>query len=198
MTALLIIDMQIGLFNEPRPRHDVEGTIDRINTLAGAVRASDGRVIFIQHDGPPGDTFEPGADGWHIVPTLDRAEHDVTIHKRACDAFCETDLASTLARFGVTRLLVTGCATDFCVDTTVRAALSLDYEVVVVADGHTTADRPHLDACSIIRHHNWMWEGLIHPRRRVEVLPTEEIARRMEARELVHQLSATSEQTDRA
>ena len=38
-------------------------------------------------------------------------------------------------------LLVTGCATDFCVDTTVRVAASRDYEIVVVADGHTTADR---------------------------------------------------------
>jgi nicotinamidase-related amidase len=70
---------------------------------------------------------------------------------------------------------VTGCATDFCVDTTVRAAASRDYEVVVVADGHTTRDRPHLDAASIIEHHNWMWENLILPRSQVRVVPTEEL-----------------------
>ena len=52
----------------------------------------------------------------------------------------------------------TGSATDFCVDTTVRAAASRDYEVALIADGHTTRDRPHLEAAAIIQHHNWMWE----------------------------------------
>ena len=66
---------------------------------------------------------------------------------------------------------MTGCATDFCVDTTVRAAASRDYEVVVVEDGHTTADRPHVDAVSVIRHHNWLWQNLIHPRVRIQVTP---------------------------
>ena len=62
------------------------------------------------------------------------------------------------------RLIITGCATDFCVDTTIRAAASRNFEVVVVEDGHTTADRPHVDALSVMRHHNWVWENLIHPR----------------------------------
>jgi nicotinamidase-related amidase len=80
---------------------------------------------------------------------------------------------------GATRLLVTGCATDFCVDTTIRAAASRDYEVVVVADGHTTADRPHVDARSVMRHHNWVWENLIHPRTRIEVVPTSVLIARL-------------------
>jgi nicotinamidase-related amidase len=70
---------------------------------------------------------------------------------------------------GATELLMSGCATDFCVDTTIRAAASRDYEVTVVEDGHTTADRPHVDAVSVIRHHNWVWENLIHPKVRVRV-----------------------------
>ena len=73
------------------------------------------------------------------------------------------------------RVLITGCATDFCIDTTVHAAMSREYEVVVVADGHTTADRPHVDAVSLIRHHNWLWPNLIHPKVRVEVMEAKDV-----------------------
>ncbi len=56
------------------------------------------------------------------------------------DSFNETGLADILEKLGVQQLIVTGCATDFCVDTTVRAAASRNYEVVVVKDGHTTKE----------------------------------------------------------
>jgi nicotinamidase-related amidase len=61
------------------------------------------------------------------------------------------------------------------VDTTVRAALSRNYEIVVVEDGHTTAERPHVDAVSVIRHHNWVWGNLIHPRAQVKVMPASRV-----------------------
>lgn len=173
MVALLIIDMQAGLFDGPIPRYDADGVIARINALADAIRSSGGIVIFIQHDGPPGDTFEPGTPGWEILPALQRQNEDIIVHKQACDAFCETDLWNILEELHIKELLITGCATDFCVDTTIRAAMSLGYEVTVIEDGHTTADRPHLDAISIIRHHNWVWENLIHPRSSVKVISTE-------------------------
>jgi nicotinamidase-related amidase len=173
--ALLVIDMQVGLFGPDTPRYDADGVVERINDLARSVRDAGGTVVFIQHDGPPGDTFEPGSEGWRLLPSLDRRPGDPVVHKRACDAFYETDLDETLRKRETTRLLVTGCATDFCVDTTIRAAASRDYEVVVVEDGHTTADRPHVDALSVMRHHNWVWENLIHPRRPIRVMPARDL-----------------------
>jgi nicotinamidase-related amidase len=183
VNALLVIDMQVGLFGPDTPRHDAEGVVDRINALARAVRERGGLVVFVQHDGPPGDPFEPGTAGWQILPALERRAGDVVVHKRACDAFYETDLSAVLDQHRAGPLIVTGCATDFCVDTTVRAAASRDYEVVVVEDGHTTADRPHVDAVSAIRHHNWLWRNLIHPRRAIRVLPADRVIAEIEARE---------------
>jgi nicotinamidase-related amidase len=52
-----------------------------------------------------------------------------------------------------------------------RDTASRNYEVVVVKDAHTTRDRSHLDAKSIITHHHWMCENLILPRNEVKVLP---------------------------
>ena len=174
-TALLIIDMQVGLFTQETPRHDAEGVVSRINAVARALRQSGGTVIFIQQDGPKGDTFEPGTPGSELLSSLEREPGDPVVHKSACDSFYGTELAAVLGRRGVRRLLVTGCATDFCVDTTVRAAMSREYEVLVVADGHTTADRPHVDAISLIRHHNWLWRDLIHPKVRVEVMDADTV-----------------------
>ena len=134
-TALLIIDMQAGLFTPETPRYDAEGVVARINAVAKALRCGGGTVVFIQHDGPKGDAFEPGTSGWQLLPSLGHDSGDVVVHKTACDSFYETDLADVLSRRGVHRLVVTGCATDFCVDTTIRAAMSREYEVVVVADG---------------------------------------------------------------
>ncbi|MBI3374416.1 MAG: cysteine hydrolase [Betaproteobacteria bacterium] len=175
MIALLIIDMQVGLFGKETPRHDAEGVVGRINALARVVRQAGGIVILIQHDGPPGDPLERGTDGWGILASLERQNGDMVVHKRACDAFYETDLSDILHKHDARQLIVTGCATDFCVDTTVRAAASRDYEIVVVEDGHTTADRPHLDAVSVVRHHNWVWQNLLHPRRQIKVLPAASI-----------------------
>jgi nicotinamidase-related amidase len=181
VTGLLVIDMQAGLFVPESRRHDADGVVDRINDLARAVRRAGGVVVFVQHDGPAGDPFEPGTEGWRILPSLEHGARDIVVHKTACDAFYRTELAEVLDQHRVSRLIVTGCATDFCVDTTIRAAASRDYEVVVAEDGHTTADRPHVDAVSVIRHHNWVWENLIHPSVAVTVRPAARIIDQMGA-----------------
>jgi hypothetical protein len=48
------------------------------------------------------------------------------------------------------------------------------HNVVVVTDGHTLNNRPHLDAVSIIRHHNWIWSDLI-TRRSITLASADEL-----------------------
>jgi len=174
VTGLLVIDMQVGLF-EGGTRYDADGVVERINALARAVRADGGVVVFVQHE--DGDAYAHGAPGWQLLPALDVHREDLRVGKTACDSFYHSHLEKVLHENGIKRLLVTGCATDFCVDTTIRSAASKDYEVVVAADGHTTADRPHLPAEKIIEHHNWMWAKLILPGRPVTVVKTEDLLR---------------------
>lgn len=172
MDVLLVIDMQKGLFSDT-PRFDATGVIRRINTLSDHVRQTGGVVVFIQHDGVPGDPIETNTPGWQILSELHRKPDEKVFRKTACDAFYRTNLHTHLQRLGATRLIFTGCATEFCVDTSIRSAASLDYDLTVISDGHTTGERPHLDAESIIRHHNWVWENLILPERQVEVVSSE-------------------------
>lgn len=161
--ALIVIDMQQGSFTDASPRHDAAGLVRRLNHLAASVRAAGGTVVFVQHDGPEGDPHHPDAPGWHLLPDLEVRDGDAVVRKTACDAFLGSTLEAVLAERAAGRLIVTGCATDYCVDTTVRSALARGIPTVVPADGHTTADRPHLPASKIIEHHNAVWADFIAP-----------------------------------
>ena len=158
--ALVVVDMQVGLL-DGGPKHDLAGVIQRINALATRVRQRGGQVVWIRHCGKAGDGFEPGSKGWAFLPELVQEPRDIVVEKTLNDSFAGTALHDTLQRSAPNRLLITGWATDSCVDSTVRSAVSRDYNVVVVSDGHTLSDRPHLDAPTIIRHHNWVWSDLL-------------------------------------
>jgi nicotinamidase-related amidase len=48
---------------------------------------------------------------------------------------------------------------QFCVDTTGRRAVSLGYDVTLLADGHMTADMGSLSFSQIIEHHKRLLDG---------------------------------------
>lgn len=81
MDALLVVHMQVGLLNG-MPKHDLGGTLDRINRLADKVRSRSGKVILIRHCGGEGDDFEPQTAGWEFLPELVRAPEDVVLPTR--------------------------------------------------------------------------------------------------------------------
>jgi nicotinamidase-related amidase len=180
MDVLVVIDMQVGLLDGP-PKHQLEAVIGRINGLADMVRSRFGKVIWIRHCGRAGDAFEPEKPGWSFLPELNRHETDVVVQKTLNDAFAGTTLQATLQEIAPDRVLIVGWATDFCVDATVRSAVSNNHDVVVVADGHTLSDRPHLDAPTVIRHHNWVWSRLFTDRS-MRVMSTAELLGQIEAR----------------
>jgi nicotinamidase-related amidase len=179
MKALLIIDMQTGLFGKNSPRFDALNVIDRINKLSDIISLNNGKVIFIQHNGPQGDVFETNTDGWKILPELVRRKNDIVIQKTVCDSFYRTELDTILRGNKINEIIITGCATDFCIDTTIRSAVSKNYDVTVVSDAHTTSDRPHLKAEEVIQHHNWVWRDLITPSKAVKVIPFEDLIKEL-------------------
>ena len=170
MDVMIVVDMQVGLLKGPS-KHDLPGVIDRINRLTRHVRKRSGKVVWIRHCGAPGDDFAPNAPGWSFLPELHRDADDIVVEKTLNDPFVGTDLQAILQGILPDRVLVAGWATDFCVDSTVRSAVSHDYNVVVVGDGHTLNDRPHLAAPAVIGHHNWVWSDLI-TRRSIRVVST--------------------------
>lgn len=59
---------------------------------------------------------------------------DVVVSKHRYSGFFETELDDVLRGLGVTHLLVTGCTTSVCVESTVRDATFRDYTCVVLED----------------------------------------------------------------
>lgn len=162
MKALLVIDMQKALFAAGN-RYDTDGVISRINKLLQKARNEKLAIFFIRHNSHE-DGLKINSEGWQILDELDYRNGDTIIEKTNCDSFCETNLAEELGKINADKLIITGCCTDFCIDTTVRQAASMNYKVQVAADAHTTADKPYLDAATIIKHHNFVWSEMYAPR----------------------------------
>jgi nicotinamidase-related amidase len=175
-SAVLVIDVQNGLFNGKPPAFEGDQVIARINEVTAKARSAGALVIIFQHEGDPSENWMvPFSDDWKLHPRLHVTAKDLTFRKTTCDAFYETKLETELADQRISRLVLTGFATDFCIDTTLRIALSKGFEVVVIADAHTTTDGPVLRADQIQGHFNWAWQNC-SAKSEVQVVPAREIA----------------------
>lgn len=169
MDVLLIIDMQEASFDES-DLFDSDGVVRRINQLSEHVRKNGGKVIFIQHDGSEKEGLSPNTPGWETLSILTKSSSDSVIQKTTNDAFYNTELNNYLTELKPEKLMISGWATDFCVDTTIRSAVSHNHNVVVASDCHTVSNRPHLKALQVIEHHNWVWSNLLTLGKEIEVV----------------------------
>jgi nicotinamidase-related amidase len=156
--ALIIIDMQEGCFKTPR--YDREGIVFRINSLSKQFRKQQKPVIFVQHNGIKENYLLPNTNDFNIIKDLVKEDQDYVVEKLVNDAFYKTNLEELLSRIKVDTIYITGLATDFCVNATVHSALVKDFNIIIVSDCHTTADKPKIKARDIIEFHNLIWENL--------------------------------------
>jgi ureidoacrylate peracid hydrolase len=93
--------------------------------VGSVVRAPDGR-----------DSRVLVRDTWNtdIVAELAPEPTDVVLYKHRFSGFFETDLDAILKRLGAKHLIVTGCTTSICVESTIRDAMFRDYCCVLLED----------------------------------------------------------------
>jgi nicotinamidase-related amidase len=174
-TALLIIDVQQAMCTGDDAAFDIDRVIDRINLIAAGARSAGLPVVLIQHQEDEGP-LQPGSDGWQLAERLHAQPDDLRVHKTTPDSFHRTELHPLLQSQDVQRLVVCGLQTEYCVDTTVRRALALGYEVLLVADAHSTMDNGVLSAAQIVAHTNTTLAGMSSFGPRVAVKPAREVA----------------------
>ena len=155
--ALLVIDVQNdfcapgGFF--AKIGADIPATqamLPRLGRLIDAARTAGVLVVFIRAIYDPGDLSAPmrerrlrrrnemplchsgtwGAEFHVVLPRPD--EPVVTKHRYS--AMINTELDALLKRWGKTSLLLSGVATDTCVESTGRDAYFMDYYVTLVSD----------------------------------------------------------------
>jgi ureidoacrylate peracid hydrolase len=75
-------------------------------------------------------------DTWNsdILDELKPRSEDIVLYKTRFSGFYQTDLHERLQALGVKYLIVTGCTTSICVESTVRDAMFRDYLCVLLED----------------------------------------------------------------
>ena len=152
-SALLMIDIQNAMFGPDEICHEPERMLANAADLLTRARAAGVPVFFVQHC-EANSPFAPGNAGWQINSRVAPDAGEPVIEKWACSSFYKTDLDQRLRAAGIDTLVIAGLQSEFCVDSTVRAALARGYPVTLVSDGHSTLDNGVLTAAQIAAHHN--------------------------------------------
>lgn len=140
--------------------------IQRIGELIAAARQAGVLLVFIQmtvlpgqasdspaqirfnlrlHDGHHGEA-EPlaytldGSDGQGFVPGLEPQDGELVVKKYRSSAFWGTNLDLLLRSNGIKSVVVTGCTTEGCVESTARDAMFSDHYVVIATDAVASDD----------------------------------------------------------
>lgn len=154
-TALLVIDVQVEMFSDPKtPVYKGKEMLENIKALIKKARDSNTPVIYIQHTEGDDKPMGKGKPGWEIHPAITSLKGDKIVSKSTPSSFYETDLQEILSSLNISKIIVTGMQTECCVDTTVRHAFCLGYDVVLVKDANSTYDIDPLTAPQIIQHHH--------------------------------------------
>ena len=151
-TAVLVIDMQRGLCDDPPRPHEAGEVVQRINALTERARAAGVPVADLPHE--TAVDLEVESARWQRADARHVDAGDTRIRTTTPDSFLRTPLEAWLAGQGVRQVVICGYSSEFCVDTTVRRAAALGYEVVLAADAHTSHDKPHATGAFIRAHHN--------------------------------------------
>jgi ureidoacrylate peracid hydrolase len=85
-------------------------------------------------DGTGSRTLVRGTWSTRIVEAVAPRPGDAIVPKHRYSGFFETRLDAVLRGLGATTLIVTGCTTSVCVESTVRDAMYRDYTCIVVED----------------------------------------------------------------
>ena len=94
VTALVIIDMQQGLFADRLP-DDYAAVLQRLQQLYQAAHQAQRPVIFVCHEAPD-SVLAYQSPGWQLVEGLQLGQSDLLVRKTTPDSFLRTDLHQLL------------------------------------------------------------------------------------------------------
>jgi ureidoacrylate peracid hydrolase len=165
-TALVVVDLQNGFMMEGVAHALCKEAVDivpNVNRLALAVRATGGKVFWIQntHDDACMDSWShmhamvrpenrerrtrsmsEGTLGHQLWSELDVRAEDVKLQKKRFSALIQgsSDLEAELRAGGYDTVLITGTVTNVCCESTARDAMMLNFRTIMVSDGNAAAN----------------------------------------------------------
>jgi ureidoacrylate peracid hydrolase len=128
-TGIKIVYLKMGY----RPDLSDLGASDAKNRMLHLQRLGVGQTIK-NPDGKEYRVLIRDTWGTDIVAELKPQAEDVVMYKHRFSGFYQTDLDRVLKEGGIKHLVVTGCTTSICVESTIRDAFFRDYCCVLLTD----------------------------------------------------------------
>ena len=170
MFASLGIDL--SMYKESRPK---------LAVLLAAARRAGTTVIHLQNTALPGRMSDspaqirfnlrmhkdarknqpplrytlPGTPGHEFASEFTPLESEVVVRKYRSSGFWGTNLDMILRSNGIKTVVVGGCTTEGCVESTARDAMFNDYYVVIPEDCVASDDRSQHDASMLLMRHRF-------------------------------------------
>ena len=133
--ALLVIDVQNWFLAwHPWITASGEEILPAIQALLEMARAGGVHIIYIRDLSL--DLRGDNQTTLAIPEEIAARDGDAVFTKLSGDALSNPDLVEYLEETGITRLLISGIASDGCVQSTFRSAYRAGYEILIVTDAH--------------------------------------------------------------
>lgn len=142
-TALALIDIQNDYFQGGRNELvNTEQTLVHVKQALSLFREEGLPIFHIQHINLQENAafFLPDSDGVKIHEQIFPQTDEKIILKHTPDSFYQTELERRLKIRDISRLVICGMMSHMCIDTTVRTAKRLGYEVLLLCDACATKD----------------------------------------------------------
>lgn len=158
-TAVLVVDMQND-FCDPNgfvatkrgtDLTDTRAIIPKLVELLDKAREVKATVVLVHMSTADNDLTGPildrlkrisasertcpeGSWGAELIPEIVPAPNDVMVYKNRYSPFIKSDLDTNLRDMGIKTLIITGVATNVCVESTARDGYMLDFYIVMPRD----------------------------------------------------------------
>jgi nicotinamidase-related amidase len=166
------LGIDLSMYEQSRPRlaalladaRDSGALVIHIQNTALADRMSDSpaqiRFNLKMHegarlDGPPLRYTVPGSTGHEFAEGFIPLPGELVVRKYRSSAFWGTNLEMLLRSNGIQTVVVGGCTTEGCVESTARDAMFNDHYVVIASDGVGSDDRAQHDASMLLMRHRF-------------------------------------------
>jgi nicotinamidase-related amidase len=143
LRALLIVDIQTDYFDGgAMPLVGADRAAAAAGEVLAAFRQAGDAVVHVQHiwDEPEATFMRRGTPGVDIHDAVRPLSGEQLITKDNPNAFLGTGLQLLLGELDTHELVIVGMMTSMCVDSTVRAAAELGYDVTLVHDACAAPD----------------------------------------------------------
>ncbi|GAC1386810.1 MAG: cysteine hydrolase [Marmoricola sp.] len=96
-----------------------------------------------------------GSEGQQLIAEFPAEDGDLIVKKYRSSGFWGTNLDMLLRSNGIQSVVVAGCTTEGCVESTARDAMFNDYYVVIAEDCVASDDRAQHDASMFLMRHRF-------------------------------------------